>query len=157
MTDSAKIQLLLDREHIREAVYVYPVSIDTHDWRRFRSIFTDEIEVLLTMATNPNRTHQRVNADQFTKMVSNVIESFSMTQHFLNDYRIEVNGDDAKCFCYMYARHMPPKDKPAQAIWDLGGYYEFNLNRSGDGWKVPKYTLIGTWETNRPKDLKIDL
>jgi ketosteroid isomerase-like protein len=156
MNDSEKIQLLLDREQIREAIYVYPVSIDTHDWKRFRSIFTDEIEVLLTMADKP-RSHQRVKADNFTKMVSNVIESFSMTQHFLNDYRIEVNGDEAKCLCYMYARHMPPKSKPSQAIWDLGGYYEFNLKRTADGWKVPRYTLIGTWETDRPKDLKIDL
>ena len=156
MTDAEKMQLLLDREQIREAVYVYPVSIDTRDWKRFRSIFTDEIEVLLRMVDNP-RTPQRVNADEFTRMVTNVIESFSVTQHFLNDYHIEVSGDEAKCFLYMYARHMPPKNKPAQAIWDIGGYYEFHLRRTADGWKVPKYTLIGTWETNRPKDLKIDL
>jgi len=156
MTDSAKTQLLLDREQIREAVYVYPVSIDTRDWKRFRAIFTDEIDVLLTMVDKP-RARSRVNADQFTKLVSEVIESFAITQHFLNDYKIEVNGDEATCLLYMYARHMPPQHKPSQAIWDLGGYYEFHLKRTPDGWKVPKYTLIGTWETNRPKDLKIDL
>jgi hypothetical protein len=52
---------------------------------------------------------------------------------------------------------MPHQEKPAQAIWDLGGYYEFYRRRSGDGWIIPRYTLIGTWETNRPRDLKIDL
>ncbi len=156
MNDSAKIQLLLDREQIREAVYVYPVSIDMRDWKRFRSIFTDEIEILLKMA-DAQREPQRVNADEFTGLVSEVIESFAVTQHFLNDYKIEVNGDEAKCLLYMYARHMPPKNKPSQAIWDIGGYYEFHLKRTADGWKVPKYTLIGTWETNRPKGLKIDL
>ncbi len=156
MNDSAKIQLLLDREQIREAVYVYPVSIDMRDWKRFRSIFIDEIEILLKMA-DVQREPQRVNADEFTKLVAEVIESFSVTQHFLNDYKIEVNGDEAKCLLYMYARHMAPKHNPSQAIWDIGGYYEFHLKRTADGWKVPKYTLIGTWETNRPKGLKIDL
>ncbi len=156
MNDSATIQMLLDREQIREAVYVYPVSIDTRDWKRFRTIFTDEIEILLKMA-DVQRAPQRVNADEFTKLVSEVIESFAVTQHFLNDYHIEVNGDEAKCLLYMYARHIAPRNRPSQAIWDIGGYYEFHLKRTANGWKVPKYTLIGTWETNRPPDLKIDL
>src|ERR1700730_11850984 len=83
MNDSEKIQLLLDREQIREAIYVYPVSVDAHDCERFSSIFTDEIDGRLTMADKP-RSHQRVNAYNFTKRVSNVSKSFSMTQHFLN-------------------------------------------------------------------------
>ncbi len=168
MSDSAKLQLLLDREQIREAVYAYPVSIDTRDWKRFRSIFTDEVEVLLKMADNP-RQPQRIAADRFTRAVQKGIETFSATQHFLNDYRIEVNGDEAKCLFYMYARHIAPEgagesassgqisDKPGRPPWDIGGYYEFHLRRTADGWKVPKYTLILTWETDRPTDQRIDL
>ncbi len=156
MTDPVKVQLLLDREQIRETVYAYPISIDTRDWKRFRSIFTDEVEVLLKMADNP-RQPQRIDADRFTKAVQMGIETFSATQHFLNDYRIEVNGDEAKCLLYMYARHMAPQDKPGRPPWDIGGYYEFHLRRTADGWKVPKYTLILTWETDRPSDQRIDL
>jgi hypothetical protein len=157
MTDAERVRHLFDREQIRETVYRYPVSIDQHDWHQFRSIFADNIEVLLAMASRANRPYQRVDADRFTEMVKSVIESFAATQHFLNDYRIEINGDEALCHCYMYARHMPPPNKPSQAIWDIGGYYEFNLRRAGEGWKIPKYKLVGTWETNRPTDLKIDL
>ncbi len=168
MTDSEKVRLLFDREQIRETVYNYPVAIDTRDWKRFRSIFTDEIEVLLKMVDNP-RAPRRINADHFTNAVRKGIEVFAGTQHFLNDYRIEVNGDAATCLLYMYARHLPPqkagesasrgqvRDKPARPPWDIGGYYEFHLQRTADGWKVPKYTLILTWETDRPTDQRIDL
>ena len=157
MTDTEKVRLLFDREQIRETVYNYPVSIDTRDWKLFRSIFTDEIEIFLGVAARSNRPLQWVKADDFTQTVTAVITSFSVTQHMLSDYHIEVKGDEASCLCYMYARHFPPQDRPAQAIWDLGGHYIYHLKREGDGWKIPKYKLIVTWETNRPTDLKIDL
>ena len=157
MTDSQKIQLLFDRHQISEAISRYPVSIDSRDWKLFRSIFTDEIEVFLGMATRTDRSLRRVKADDFTKVVTEVITSFSVTQHFLTEYHIEVNGDDAVCVNYMQARHFPPQDRPAQPIWDLGGYSTYHLRRTGEGWIIPKYTLLITWETNRPADLKIDL
>jgi hypothetical protein len=157
MADAEKLQWLFDREQIREAVYLYPVSIDTHNWKLFRSIFADQIDVLLTDAARADRPRQIVDADKFTKMVDSVISSFRITQHFLTDYHIEVKGDDATCFCYMQARHFPPSNKPQQQIWDMGGHYTYHLKRTPDGWKIPQYTLIMTWETNRPPDLKIDL
>lgn len=157
MTDAEKLQWLIDRERIKETVYLYPVSIDAHDWKLFRSIFTDQIDVLLTDAARADRARQTIDADKFTKMVESVITSFRLTQHFLTDYHIEVKGDEATCFCYMQARHFPPKDKPEQRIWDMGGHYTYHLRRTADGWKIPKYTLIMTWETDRPRDLKIDL
>jgi hypothetical protein len=157
MTDSEKIQWLFDREQVKETVYRYPVSIDNHDWKLFRSIFTDEIDVLLSDAARADRPRLKIGADKFTTMVESVITSFRITQHFLTDYHIEVNGDDAVCFCYMQARHFPPKDRPGQAIWDMGGHYTYHLKRAGSVWKIPKYTLIMTWETGRPSDLKVDL
>jgi hypothetical protein len=157
MTDSEKLQTLMDREQIRETVFRYPLSVDSRDWKVFRSIFTDEIDVLLTVASRAEHPRQTVSADKFTQSVDRIISSFQVTQHFLTDYRIEVKGDDATCLCYMQARHFPLKDRASEAIWDIGGYYTYHLKRIGDGWKIPKYTLIITWETNRPKDLKIDL
>jgi SnoaL-like domain len=47
MTDQEKLQMLFDRVQIGEAIHRYPVSIDSRDWKLFRSIFTDEIQVYL--------------------------------------------------------------------------------------------------------------
>jgi hypothetical protein len=46
----------------------------------------------------------------------------------------------------MQARHF----NEGQPTWDMGGYYTYNLVRTGDSWKIPKYTLTVTWEENRP-------
>ncbi len=150
MTDSEKLQLLFDRIQIAEIIHRYPVSIDTRDWKLFRSIFTDQIQVYLgPLVDNPHL--RTVSADQFTEQVTGVISRFDVTQHFLTDYHVEVDGNDAICVSYMQARHF----KQGQPVWDMGGYYTYHLVRSGDGWKIPKYTLTVTWEENRPADLRI--
>src|SRR5215510_6222239 len=73
MTDAERLQWLVDREQIKETVYRYPVAVDSRDWQLFRSLFTDEVDLLLTTAVRPGRPRQIVNADTFTKGVDKVI------------------------------------------------------------------------------------
>jgi len=150
MTDSERLQFLFDRVQITEHIHRYPVSIDARDWKLFRSIFTDSIEVYLGPPAE-NITLRTIGADTFTERVTRVITRFDVTQHFLTDYHVEVNGNNAVCISDMQARHF----KQGQPVWDMGGYYTYHLVRSGDGWKIPKYTLTVTWEENRPADLTI--
>ena len=150
MTDAEKLQFVLDRMQIGEVIHRYPVSIDARDWKLFRSIFTDEIEVYLGPPIEKPKM-RTVVADKFTEQVTGVIRQFDVTQHFLTDYHVEVNGNDALWVSYMQARHF----KQGQPTWDMGGYYTYNLLRVGDDWKIPKYTLTVTWEENRPAGLRI--
>jgi hypothetical protein len=150
MNDSEKLQLLLDRAQIGEVIHRYPVSIDARDWKLFRSIFTDEIEVYLGSPIQMPKL-RTVSADEFTDQVTGVISRFDVTQHFLTDYHLEINGNDAMCVSYMQARHF----KQGQPTWDMGGYYTYHLIRVGESWKIPKYTLTVTWEENRPSDIRI--
>jgi hypothetical protein len=150
MNDSEKLQLLFDRTQIGEVIHRYPVSIDARNWKLFRSIFTDEIEVYLGPPVD-NPKLRTVSADKFAEQVTQVITRFDITQHFLTDYHIEISGNDAVCISYMQARHF----KQGQPTWDMGGYYTYHLVRSGDSWKIPKYTLTVTWEENRPAGIRI--
>jgi hypothetical protein len=150
MTDSETLQLLLDRTQIGEVIHRYPISIDARDWKLFRSIFTGEIQVYLGPPIEKPKL-RTVSADKFTEQVTHIITRFDVTQHFLTDYHVEVNRNDALCISYMQARHF----KQGQPTWDMGGYYTYHLVRSDDGWKIPKYTLTVTWEENRPADLRI--
>ena len=141
MTDSEKLQILFDRMQIGEVIHRYPISIDLRDWKLFRSIFTEEIQVYLGPPT-AERKLRTVLADKFTEQVTNVINRFAVTQHFLTDYHIEVNSNDGLCISYMQARHF----NLGQPTWDMFGYYTYNLIRTDDGWKIPQYTLTVTWE-----------
>jgi SnoaL-like domain len=150
MTDSEKLHFLFDSAQIGEVIHRYPVSIDSRDWKLFRSIFADEIQVYLGPPIQPPRL-RTVSADRFTERVTSVITRFDVTQHFLTDYHVQVNGNEAVWVSYMQARHF----KQGQPTWDMGGYYTYNLVRVGDSWKISKYTLTVTWEENRPPDLTI--
>jgi hypothetical protein len=150
MTDSEKLQYLFDRTQIGEVVHRYPVAIDLRDWKLFRSIFADEIQVYLGPAT-ANPRLRTVSADKFTEQVTNIITSFDVTQHFLTDYRVEIEGNSAVWLSYMQARHF----RRGQPTWDIGGYYTYHLLRVGESWKIPRYTLTVTWEENRPADIRI--
>jgi hypothetical protein len=157
MADAEKAGLLLDRAHINDHVHRYPVTVDRRDWTLFRSLFTDEVEVLLITTARADRPFPKINCDRFVRATEKILRIFSITQHFLTDYRIDITGDDATCRCYMQARHLPAKDRPQQPIWDVGGYYDFHLRRRGERWIIPKYKGSLTWEINRPPDLTIDL
>src|SRR6266849_627215 len=107
MTDQEKLNILFDRAQIAEAIHRYPVSLDSRNWKLFRSIFTDEIQVYLGPPTDKLKL-RTVSADKFTEQVTGVISRFAVTQHFLTDYHVEVNGNEAVCVSYMQARHFKP-------------------------------------------------
>lgn len=155
MSDQEKLQLLLDRMEITELVQRYATGVDLRDWKLFRSIFTDEIEVWLGSASAGEAALRRVNADKFTERMSRVIGRFAVTQHLLSNHRIAVKGDEATCIVYMQARHFPCKEDASQAVWDLGGYYTRHLVRTAEGWKIAKYTLTVTWMENTLPDIKL--
>ena len=116
MTDSEKLQYLFDRIQIGEIVHRYPVAIDMRDWKLFRSIFTDEIEVYLGPPTS-NLRMRTVSADRFTERVTDIITRFDVTQHFLTDYHVEIDGNSARWLSYMQARHF----KRGHPTWDMYG------------------------------------
>jgi hypothetical protein len=41
-------------------LYTLPDSVDAHDWKLYRSIFTDKIEILLSVGARADRPHQIV-------------------------------------------------------------------------------------------------
>ena len=58
MNDQEIAQLLLDRTAITELVHCYATGVDTRDWRLFRSIFTEEIEVWLGSTAAARRANR---------------------------------------------------------------------------------------------------
>lgn len=154
MNDSEKIQLLIDRMEIGELVHRYPVSIDSRNWTLFESIFTERIKVCLGPASR-EPVYRDITAAAFTSDVTRIISQFAVTQHFLTDYHVEMDGGRALCSCYMQARHFNSDGAGGQAIWDMGGYYDYNLIKTAAGWKIDQYKLAITWELNRPPGLKI--
>ena len=150
MTDQQKLQLLLDRADIAENVYLYATGVDSKDEKLFRSIWTDEITVDGVGGPFGASNPATLSADKWARVIMRRIGTYSVTQHTLTNPRIEINGDEAVCVVYMRARHFHPDWKNGDPVYDMGGYYTFNLVRTPKGWKNRKYCLTVLWQENPP-------
>ena len=131
-----------DRFKIIDVMNKYALGIDTKDYKLFRSIFTDDVEVNILYTPNYG-TDNTVNikgADNWVDYVNSEISKFRNTQHMLGNPMISYNGEVAIVRTDLRAIHYYA-DRPdlSTTFW---GYYETYMVNQGE-WKVIKHTLTG--------------
>lgn len=79
------------------------------------------------------------------------MERFQATQHMLANHLVEVSGDEASCRADVRATHFSPQDDGAEPVWQVGGFYDYRLVRSGDGgWLVRRMRFVPAWSRGNP-------
>ena len=131
-----------DRFKIIDVMNKYAIGIDTKDYKLFRSIFSDDVEVNILYTPNYG-TDNTVNikgADNWVNYVDREISKFRNTQHMLGNPMISYNGEVAIVRTDLRAIHYYA-DRPdvSTTFW---GYYETYMVNQGE-WKVIKHTLTG--------------
>lgn len=134
---------LVDRARITGHVLKYATGIDRHQWDLYRSIFADEI--VMDFSSWSGQPAVPMAADDWVAGVRATLEPFDATQHVLTNFVVEVNGDAASCTCYMAAHHHLVTGD-LREMHSIGGYYEHQLKRDGDGWLIHHTRLNVTWE-----------
>ena len=131
-----------DIHAITRKVYEYAYGIDTRNWELYRSIFTDEIHMdFQSWNGNPGSTMQ---ADDWVAGCRRLFDNLDATQHSMTNPLVEVSGDTARCRMYMQAEHFL-QNRLGSADFALGGYYDDQLIRTADGWKITAVTLNVFW------------
>jgi hypothetical protein len=82
---------------------------------------------------------------------------FSTTQHVITNANISIDGDAATCRSYFQATMVHESvDTPGASMltegrsFRGGGYYEDDLVRTTDGWRITKRSCVGTWFKTEP-------
>jgi len=133
-----KLDALLDRAAISDLIHLYATGVDQRDWPRYRRCFTDPFEVDLSSWNGaPARS---MPADVWVEGVRAGLSGFDSTQHISANHLIELDGDEARCTSYMQASHCLDGDRAV-----LGGYYDSDLRRTAEGWKIRRSRLTITW------------
>ena len=148
MTSEEKIQVLWDRSEIMELMHRYAAAVDSKDWVTLRSVFTAEIENEMVGLEADLGLPVNTTADRWIDVISRGLARYSVTQHSMSNHRIELAGNQAVCTTYVVARHFIRDAREGPSIYSIGGYYSNDLVRAADGWKIRKWKLVGTWETN---------
>lgn len=147
MSLEQQVRDLIDRAAIDDMVTTYATSVDTENWERFRTVFKDTL--FLDFGTFDPSLSREIAADELVE-ISKKVGNFDSTQHLIGNRRITVDGDRARCIADLNAAHYIEKDGQNHCCF-LHGTYTYELERTGDGWKIDRYGLnvIGEWGETR--------
>ena len=152
MTELAEIntQTLIDRAALSDVLNNYAAGVDRRDWTLFRSCFTDDLEADFTGVLPGNVCH---GADKWVAAAAKLVEPLAATQHIITNHVHDIDRDTAKSRSYLQAQHMQKDGQGNQRHYLIGGYYDYDMVRTGQGWKIKKYSLTQTWCSGDPSVL----
>lgn len=136
-----------DRNAVTDTVYRYAWGIDTRDWALYRSIFADRVAIDFT-SYNPTSVAAEMAADDWVANLIPLFTGLDATQHTMTNPLVDIDGDTARCRMYMQAVHMFTEDPDPE--FTIGGYYDDQLVRTTNGWRLNAVTLTVTWRRGNP-------
>jgi 3-phenylpropionate/cinnamic acid dioxygenase small subunit len=136
------LQAVSDKLEIAELLARYARAVDTKDWELWKSVFTPDARVDYTSAgamAGPR--------DEVARWLEQGLALVPMTQHFISNVEVDLDGDRATVRAMFYN----PMQLPGLAEQSYcGGYYHHDVVRTAEGWKSEKLVEENVWFVNPP-------
>lgn len=135
---------MADREDIIELINLYGLAMDTQRWDLFDRIFTPDVDADYG-ATSHWKDREKFKAD-----FGSFHEEFDATQHLMTNHLVSVDRDRAAAHTYgnwRLIRHAAG-DPP---VWDGTGFYDDQLVRTREGWRIAKRVCRVVYWTGNPR------
>ncbi|MEE2032901.1 nuclear transport factor 2 family protein [Rhodococcus chondri] len=140
------LQELQDKAEIADLIYRYATAVDTKDWDRMASVFTEDAHLDYSSVGYPPGSRDEVLA-----ILRRALEQVPMTQHFVTNIEIRLDGDRALVRAMFYN---PMRLPGATELTYCGGNYHHEMVRTSDGWKSCRLTEESLWFSNHPDPAK---
>lgn len=127
---------LADRIEITDLLTRYATAVDEKDWTLYRSVFTADAQIDYSTAGGPAGDLESV-----VSRLSEQLELFSRTQHFVSNIAVELDGDTAK----VRAMFFNPMIVAPGKQFTCGGWYNHELVRTPDGWRSARLYEEAAW------------
>lgn len=140
---------MTDREEIVDVLSSYATGLDARDWVLWRSVFVDE--VVFDLSSWHGIAPRLLNTDRVVRAQAKMFAELSVTQHFLTNHRIRIDGDRARAQAHMRAEHwLANPGIEGTDRYTMFGYYDDRLIRTAAGWKIAEMQLnVTRTEGNR--------
>jgi ketosteroid isomerase-like protein len=145
----ATVQLLRDKDEIRETLLRYASTIDVKDWDGLRSVFTEDAVVRLV------DEQPKQGVDEILGYVQHRTRRRLWQHHLLSVYHIDVRGDEADALTY-HTSHQTTDGKPDTVLVLVCRYHD-RLRREADGWRISEKVMRLGWHEERPRTSGGDL
>lgn len=128
---------LADRQAIVEVIDRYATSLDSKEYERFQTCFSEDAIV--------HYGEDLVGPVAAAAYAESVLSRYEFTQHLLGNYEIALDGDRASARTYLHASHITSEGE----IWVVGGTYVDRLERRDGEWKIVERDLVPKWSERR--------
>ena len=142
-----RIQLLIDKEEIREVVYKFAHGVDRHNWDMAKSCFHEG-------AYDNHGVFSGDAAEYITWVSENLPKLAHGTMHFVGNSLIEVDGDTAHSESYLVGYHRYTRPSGTRADFVGGARYVDKLERRDGAWKIVHRLLVWEWVRDDAVDME---
>ncbi|AMN46242.1 dehydratase [Steroidobacter denitrificans] len=140
------LQALSDKLEIQEALARYARAVDDKDWALWKTVFTPDAHIDYRSAGGSVG-----GRDEIANWLRDSLEHFSMTQHYITNIEIELDGDEARVIALFYNPMIYPG---ATGLSYCGGRYHHRFVRTPEGWKSRNLREENQWFVKAPGDAK---
>lgn len=143
---------LADRLAVIDTVTRVAVLADRRRWEELCGVFTEPVEVDYT-ALSGGQSEKLSPKELVFERWKPLLERFRATQHLLANHVIAFSGEEVVCQVDVRATHFSPQVDTEEAVWQVGGFYDYRLVRSQEGgaWLVRFMRFVPTWSRGNPK------
>lgn len=136
---------LADVHEIQQILSTYAVAIDTRTPELLRDLFTEDAEI--SLGGMPSSTPER-----YIATCQQTLPQLDATQHSISTPLIQLAGDSASSRCYFSAQHALNSLRP-HPFFLISGWYDDELVRTSDGWRIARRTGTPAWCEGNPEVL----
>ncbi len=132
-----------DTTSIIQLINLYGFAVDSQRWHLFDRIFTKDVEA------DFSETAHWFDLESFKNDFGAFHDPFDTTQHCMMNHLVDVNGDTAQAFTYGTWR-LVRKAADGNSLWDGSGWYDDDLVRTTEGWRIQHRTCRIAWWVGNP-------
>ena len=145
------IEEISDRIQIDDLLTRYTVAIDTKDWALLDTCFTPDAKVDYTTSGGVKGNYPEVRA-----WLEKALAAFPVTQHFISNTVVDLDGDRAESRTYVYNPMCTDKPEGGHNVFNVGAYYIDKLVYTADGWRIAeRFEEQAFFDGNLPENFEI--
>ena len=143
---SMTLETLIDRQEIDDLLIRYATAVDTKDWDLYETCFTEDAFIDYESAGGIKGRLPEIRA-----WLEKTLAIFPMTQHVVCNRAVEIDGDNGSARSVFYNPMGLRSGETNQVLFFDGGYYNDQLIRTSEGWRIRERIEESSYSTRLNK------
>lgn len=144
---------MTEREEIEDVISRLGLYIDSKDWAKLVEVLDEEVELDYTSLFGG--LVEKIKSSEVIARWKSLLTPLKATQHVITNILVTMEkNDSARSTANVRAVHVRPNNL-GDALWTVGGRYDFVLNKKNGYWRISAIKLTTLWTTGNPQILNV--